>query len=231
MRSCGAGTSPDAHQPPRRGLVQRVHHQRGFAAARHAGDAGEGAERESGGDRLQVVAARIDHAHDAVLLHRAAHHRHVDPPPPGEIIASQRLRICRHLRPASPPPPRGRHRCRRPDPYRSGGPPRGSPPRHAPPPERCCRGRAAAAACRAGVRCRAGAGRSTVRRARTARRSGRSRSGWPAGCAGSRRPTAWRNRATRSGSRARHRPGTAAARRSRAGCGGRSPGAAASACR
>ncbi len=35
-----------AHQPARRRLVQRVHHQRGLAAAGHAGDAGERAQRK-----------------------------------------------------------------------------------------------------------------------------------------------------------------------------------------
>jgi hypothetical protein len=40
------------------------------------------------------------------------------------------------------------------------------------------------AGCRSGGRCRAGAGRCWARPARTSRRSGPSRSGWPGGCAG-----------------------------------------------
>ena len=42
--------------------------------------------------------------------------------------------------------------------------------------------------------CRAGAGRWSARRGCRARRRGRSRSGWPAGCAGPRRRRAWRRR-------------------------------------
>ena len=69
-------------------------------------------------------------------------------------------------------------------------------PRHARRRSPCCRCRAGASACRAAAHCRAGAGRSTARPARRARRSGRSRSARRAGCAGSRRPTACRNCAT-----------------------------------
>ena len=98
----------------------------------------------------------------------------------------------------------------------------GSPPRHARRRAPCCRGRAGASACRAGARCRAGAGRSTARRARRARRSGPSRSARRAGCAGSRRRTACRSCAPASGSRGRHRSGSAAARGSPSGCARRS---------
>ena len=97
MWSCGGGDFACAHQPARRRLVQRVHDKRGFAAAGHAGDAGEGAERKAGADVFQVVAARVHDAEDAILLHRAAH--------PGlrcagarQIIAGQRLGIRRDLR-------------------------------------------------------------------------------------------------------------------------------------
>ena len=44
----------------RDGLVERVDDERRLAAAGDAGDAGEGAERDLGGDVLQVVAARAD---------------------------------------------------------------------------------------------------------------------------------------------------------------------------
>ena len=75
---------------------------------------------------------------------------------------------------------------------------------------------------RAARGCRAGAGRSTARRARRARRSGSSRSASPAGCAALRRPTASRRCGPASDSRRRRRPGSAAGRGSRAGCGWRS---------
>ena len=76
------------------------------------------------------------------------------------------------------------------------------------------------------LRCRAGAGRSRARRARRARRSGPSRSARRGGCAGSRRRRACRNCATASGSRARRRSGNPGARGSPSGCGRRSRSAA-----
>ena len=57
--------------------------------------------------------------------------------------------------------------------------------------------------------CRAGAGRWSARRGRRARRSGRCRSGWPGGCAATRRRTASAPAGSASGSRGRRRPGTA----------------------
>ena len=63
---------------------------------------------------------------------------------------------------------------------------------------------------RAAGRCRAGAGRSTARRARTSRRSGPSRSATRAGCAAPRRRTASRRSGRATGSRARRCSGTAA---------------------
>ena len=58
MRSCGAGASRGAVELARDGgLVERVDEQRRLAAAGDAGDAGEQAERNLGGDVLQVVAA------------------------------------------------------------------------------------------------------------------------------------------------------------------------------
>ena len=64
---------------------------------------------------------------------------------------------------------------------------------------------------RAAARCRAGAGRSTARRARTSRRSGPSRSATRGGCAAPRRPTAFRPSGRATGSRGRRCSGTAAA--------------------
>src|SRR5260370_4797385 len=46
-----------AFQPPRQRLVERLDDQRTLAAARYAGDAGEGAEWDAGRDVLQVVLA------------------------------------------------------------------------------------------------------------------------------------------------------------------------------
>ena len=60
MRSCGAGASRAPLSSPRQRLVERVDQQRRLAAAGDAGDAGEQAERDFGGDVLQVVAARAD---------------------------------------------------------------------------------------------------------------------------------------------------------------------------
>ncbi len=65
---------------------------------------------------------------------------------------------------------------------------------------------------RAAGRCRAGAGRSSARRARRGRPSGRCRSGWPGGSAGSRRRRASACRGPGSGSRGRRRPGTSGGR-------------------
>ena len=53
-------------------LVERVDQQRRLAAARHAGDAGEQAERDLGGDVLQVVAARADELERARRVDRPA---------------------------------------------------------------------------------------------------------------------------------------------------------------
>ena len=60
MRSCGAGRFAGAVELARDRLVERVDQQRRLAAAGDAGDAGEQAERDLGGDVLQVVAARVD---------------------------------------------------------------------------------------------------------------------------------------------------------------------------
>ena len=51
----------------RRRLVQRLDGERGFAAARNAGDAGERAQRNFRRDVLQIVAARADHFQPAIV--------------------------------------------------------------------------------------------------------------------------------------------------------------------
>ena len=60
MRSCGAGMLAGAVELAGDGLEERVDEERGLAAAGDAGDAGEEAERDFGGDVLQIVAARAD---------------------------------------------------------------------------------------------------------------------------------------------------------------------------
>ena len=197
MRSCAPGCSRAPFRRRAERLVERVDDQRRLAAARHAGDAGEGAERESRGDVLQVVGARAHHARGSGRAGRGRRSSGTSMRRrPVRYCAGEAVGICQHLRRACPRRRRGRRGCRRPAPCRSDDRRCGSPPRHARRRARCCRGRAAAAASRAAGRCRAGAGRSRARPAHRARRSGRSRSGWPAGCAGSRRPTACRSRAT-----------------------------------
>ena len=129
-----------------------------------------------------------------------------------QVLAGQAGAVAHHLLGRALGDRPCRHARRRPGPCRPGGRRRGSRPRHARPPAPCCRGRAAASASSAAGRCRAGAGRSTARRARRARRSGPSRSARPAGCAGSRRPTACPRCGSASGSRGRHCRGSPAAR-------------------
>ena len=127
-----------------------------------------------------------------------------------QVLAGERRRGLRDLlrRPLRPPPRRRarRRRGRGRSPSRR----RGSSPRRAPPPAPSCRGRASPGGWRAGGRCRAGGGRSTARRARRARPSACCRSGWPAGCAGSRRRRASPTSGRASGSRRRRRRGSAA---------------------
>ena len=79
-------------------------------------------------------------------------------------------------------------------------------------------------ACRSAAGCRAGGGRWTARPGRRGPRPARCRSGWPAGCAGPRRPTGWPPSGPGSGSRAPRRAGTASARGPRGRPGRRSGG-------
>src|SRR5690606_21111381 len=67
-----------AHDAARGGLVERLDQEGGLAAARHAGDAGEGAERDLRRHVLQVVAARADDLDALALLALAPLGRHGD---------------------------------------------------------------------------------------------------------------------------------------------------------
>ena len=188
-----AGMLARAVQPPRQRLVERLDDQRALAAARHAGDAGEGAERDAGRHVLQVVLARaLDRQPAAALAARrlAPDLGDRDLAEARQILAGEAGAVAHHLLGRALGDRHGRHARRRPGPCRPDGRRRGSLPRRARPPAPCCRGRAGGSASSAAGRCRAGAGRSTARPAHRARRSGPSRSARRAGCAGSRRPTA-----------------------------------------
>ena len=88
MRSCAAGCSRAPMMRRDGGLEQRLDEEGRLAAARHAGDAGEDAERDLGGDVLQVVAARADDLDALALLRLAALGRHRD-------LAVRRTDTCR----------------------------------------------------------------------------------------------------------------------------------------
>ena len=81
-----------AVQPPRQRLVERVDEQRRLAAARHAGDGGEQAERNLGRDVLQIVAARADDLEQAVRVRRPPL-RDRDLAHAVEILPGQRRRV------------------------------------------------------------------------------------------------------------------------------------------
>ena len=225
MRLCVPGPHPRAVELVGDRLVEDLVDQRGLARARHAGDRREHAERDVDVDVLEVVLGGALDPHVAARL--APLGRDLDPPRarrgtgPSATPATASTSVGRAL-----PPPRSRRARRRPGPCRPGGRPRASCPRRARPRARCCRGRAAAPASRSAARCRAGAGRSTARRGCRARRPATSRSASRAGSAAPRRPTASPPRGPSTGSRRRRCPGTAAARRSRAGSAARSPGPA-----
>src|SRR5579875_296729 len=85
-----------AHQPARQRLVERVDHQRRFAAARDAGDAGEGAERERNLDALQVVGARADHGKQLAVAAPALR-RQLDAFLAGEIGGGDAVGAFHHL--------------------------------------------------------------------------------------------------------------------------------------
>ena len=190
MRSYGAGGSRGAVQLPRRRLVERVDDQRRLAAAGDAGDAGERAERDRRGDVLEIVAAGADDFQLAAGCGDAARRRRRHEPLRRKDIAPvSELGSAHDLR-------------RRPlgDDLAAVDAGAGADVDDVIGGEdrvlvmldddhRVAEFAQAPAASRAAARCRAGAGRSTARRARRARRSGPSRSARRGGCAGFRRPT------------------------------------------
>ena len=74
-------------------LVERVDQERGLAAAGHAGDAGEQAERDFGVDVLQVVAARIDDLQRALRGRACAARGISNAAFAGEILAGERMPV------------------------------------------------------------------------------------------------------------------------------------------
>ncbi len=76
--------------------VQRVVDQRRFAGARDAGDARQQPDRNFQRDVLQIVAVRVAHLQPRRKRRRAVV-RHLDLPPPGQILAGQRVRIVEHI--------------------------------------------------------------------------------------------------------------------------------------
>ena len=75
-------------------MNRRVVHQRGFAGAGNAGDAGEQPERELGVDLLEIVASGADHLDDALRIARRAQARQRDLRAAGKILAGERIRMC-----------------------------------------------------------------------------------------------------------------------------------------
>ena len=178
-------------QPLRQRAQQRVDHQRRLARARHAGHAGEHADREAARSRSRRLCAARAPAASACWLPDWRRWRGTS-----IVLRPDRYAPVSDVRVAVDVLGRARgddapavHARARPHVDDVVGR-RGSCPRRARRPARCCRDRAAASASRAGARCRAGAGRSTARRGCRARRPASCRSASPAGCAAPRRPTA-----------------------------------------
>ena len=93
MRGVVGGDVAGAVQPAGDGAVERVDGQRRLAGAGDAGDAGEQAERNLGGDVLEVVAGGADDLERLALLRRAAGGRHRDEAGAGEELAGERVRV------------------------------------------------------------------------------------------------------------------------------------------
>ena len=94
--SCGAGVFACAVQAARGGFVERLDDQGGLAAARDAGDAGEGAERDLGRDVLQIVAAGAGDL-ERFAVAGAALRRHFDLAQADEVLAGEARRVAHHL--------------------------------------------------------------------------------------------------------------------------------------
>src|SRR5690606_22783368 len=75
--------------------VERVDHEAGLARARDTGDAAEGAEREAGGDVLEVVGAGA-FDRDRVAVARAALGRNLDLARAGEIGGGEAVAALQH---------------------------------------------------------------------------------------------------------------------------------------
>src|SRR6476659_3620682 len=76
----------------RHGAVERLDEEGRLAAAGHAGDRGEQAERNVDGDVLEVVGPRADHREPAAAGRLAALFRHRDLLEAGEILPGEALR-------------------------------------------------------------------------------------------------------------------------------------------
>ena len=72
----GAGRGAGVVEAPRDAAVEGVDDEGRFAAARDPGDAGEGAQRDAGGEVLEIVLAGAHHGEAHVLAAGAADHRH-----------------------------------------------------------------------------------------------------------------------------------------------------------
>src|SRR5262249_55464263 len=77
----------------RHGAIQRLDEESGLAAAGHAADRGEQAERNIHGDALEVVGARAEHGEPAAAHGLPPLLRHRDLPKAGEILAGEALRV------------------------------------------------------------------------------------------------------------------------------------------
>lgn len=88
-----AGMDARAVELARRGGIERIDDQRGFARAGHAGDAGEEPYRDIGGHVLQIVLRRPDDANEAALLRLSALLRQRHLPRAGQILPGERLRV------------------------------------------------------------------------------------------------------------------------------------------
>ena len=87
----GAGEQAGLVQAARQRRIQRVQDQGRLAAAGHAGDAGEGAERDRDLDVLQVVLARAGQLQPAAALGLPAQQGQGDLPAPDQVLPGQAL--------------------------------------------------------------------------------------------------------------------------------------------
>ena len=160
------------------GRVQHVVDQRGLAGSADAGDAGERVERDLDVDALQVVLGRAEQP-DALRSRPCGAPaapewpvRRAGTSPSASAARSAAARAC-------PRKSRGRRARRRRAPCRRCSRRRRSCRRRARRRARCCPGRAAGEGCRSAAGCRACAGRSTARPARTASRPAPTQATWP----------------------------------------------------